>query len=135
MAGLIDSSVVIELERRGQPVSAVDAIAPGESLAMAAITVSELMVGVLRAVPETRRRQREAFVEGVIGRVQIVTFDELTARVHARLLVEMAAIGQSIGANDLLIAATAIAGGYAVITDNVRDLNRVPGLTVTRPAW
>ena len=40
-----------------------------------------------------------------------------------------------IGAHDLQIAATALAWGYAVLTDNLRDFHRVPGLEVRQPIW
>ena len=43
--------------------------------------------------------------------------------------------GQTTGAHDLLIAATALAHGYGVMTDNIRDFERVPGLEVRQPDW
>jgi len=55
MAGLIDSSVIIDLERRHLPPDAIAAIAPGERVALAAITASELLVGVHRAGPREQQ--------------------------------------------------------------------------------
>lgn len=40
-----------------------------------------------------------------------------------------------VGVHDLIIAATAVAQGYAVLTDNVREFRHVPGLVVRQPAW
>jgi predicted nucleic acid-binding protein len=37
--------------------------------------------------------------------------------------------------HDLLIAATVVAHGYAVLTENVREFGRIPGLVVRQPAW
>lgn len=42
----------------------------------------------------------------------------------------LAAIGQLIGANDMWIAATALVHGMGVVTNNVEEFGRVPGLTV-----
>jgi tRNA(fMet)-specific endonuclease VapC len=42
----------------------------------------------------------------------------------------MQGAGKMIGAHDLLIAATALAQGHAVLTQNAKDFKRVPGLTV-----
>jgi predicted nucleic acid-binding protein len=53
------------------------------------------------------------------------------ARVSARLL----ATGQAIAQNDAMIAATALAYGYAMLTHNIRHFERVPGLVVQRPEW
>ena len=42
----------------------------------------------------------------------------------------LAAKGQLIGGNDLWIAATALAHGFGVVTNNTKEFRRVPGLTV-----
>jgi predicted nucleic acid-binding protein len=133
MAGLIDTSVFIEVERRGTPLDAVAGVTAREPIALAAITASELLVGVHRAAPSERSQRRAAFVEDIIGRIPILPFDLVVARVHARLLAELAATGRTVGQNDLLIAATAHAHGYEVLTLNVRDFGRVPGLVVRQP--
>lgn len=135
MAGLIDTSVVIELERRGYPPQALNPVAPGEATALAAITASELLAGLHRATASARRRQREAFVEFVLADVLILPFDLAAARTHARLAAELAAAGQAIGPNDLLIAATALTSGYDVLTHNLRHFRWVPGLVVRQPSW
>ena len=43
--------------------------------------------------------------------------------------------GQIIGHNDLIIASTALANDYDLLTDNVREFQRVPGLTMRQPVW
>jgi predicted nucleic acid-binding protein len=40
-----------------------------------------------------------------------------------------------LGAHDPLIAATALAYGHAVLTQNLREFQRVPGLLVREPSW
>ena len=135
MARLIDSSALISLERRGLASEALATVVPAEPAAIASITASELLAGVLRAAPSERRRRREAFVETVLARLPVLPFDLPVARVHARLSAELAAAGQPIGPNDLLIAATALAYDYPVLTENPRDFERVPGLVVHQPSW
>ena len=135
MARLIDSSIAIDMERRDLSLEALKAIVPGEPLVFAAITASELLVGVHRAATERQRSRRRALVEALLGEVPVIPFDLPIARVHARLLAELTATGQQIGANDLQIAATAVAHGYDVPTDNLRHFERVPGLVVRRPIW
>ena len=135
MARPVDSTVVIELERRDQSLSDLEAIIPGEPFAFAAITASELLVGVHRADSPARRSRRQDFIEAVLGEVPIIPFDLPVARVHARVLAELMATGQMIGRNDLLIAATALAHDCDVLTHNRRHFERVPGLVVHRPTW
>jgi len=74
-------------------------------------------------------------VEAILERVPVLPFELRTARVHARTWAQLVSGGQSIGAHDLLIAATALAHGYAVLTQNRREFERVPGLVVRQPNW
>jgi predicted nucleic acid-binding protein len=135
MALLIDSSVIIALERRGQRLSALAAVTRAEPVALASITASELLVGIFRADTPERRVRREAFVEAILERTPILPFDLRVARTHTQLWSELLAAEQMIGVHDLLIAATALAHGYAVLTENLRDFRRVPGLVVRQPTW
>ncbi len=120
MARLIDTSVFIELERKGLFLATLEAMASPEPIALASITASELLIGVHRSASPPRRQRRLEFVEAVLSGVPVVSFDLATAETHARLLVELSAIGQPIGANDLLIAATAITHGYELLTHDLR---------------
>ena len=123
------------MERDGIPLSVVAAAMKGESVGIASITASELLVGVHRADTTMRRHRRLDFVEGILHSIPIVNFELDIARTHARISLELREAGQSIGAHDLLIAATALTIGYGVMTLNVRHFDRVPDLEVTIPSW
>lgn len=129
MATLIDTSVIIALERGGLGASS---LSPNEELAVAAITASELLHGVHRAPPGRIKAAREAFVERLLARLPVIPFDLVTARIHARLGAELAAQGIHTGAHDLLIAATALANGAALATRDTRSFPRIPSLTLVR---
>jgi tRNA(fMet)-specific endonuclease VapC len=135
MARLIDTSVFIELERRQQPLYALQPIVADGSFALASITASELLVGVYRAVTDEQRQRRRVFVESVLGGLVVLPFDRAIARTHARLFVDLSRIGRQIGFNDLLIAATALTHEFDIVTHNFRHFDQVPGLTVHRSAW
>lgn len=136
MALLIDSSVFIALERRKQPLSVLGMVTGhDESVALSAITASELLAGAYRADTPERRTRRLAFVESVLEVIPVFPFDIRVARTHAKIWAQLAGVGQAIGAHDFLIAATALAYGYSVLTDNTREFRRVPGLEVKQPSW
>jgi predicted nucleic acid-binding protein len=40
-----------------------------------------------------------------------------------------------IGQSDIIIAATALSRGFSVVTFNISEFRRVPGLAVIRPDW
>lgn len=128
MAQLIDTSVFIALERQQLSLDFLIASVPEESIAVAAITASELLAGVHYADTEDRRLRRHAFVEGILSAVPVLPFDLPTARVYARLTVDLRKLGYTMGAHDLQIAATAVSGGFQIATHNVRDFDRVPVL-------
>ena len=101
-------------------------------MAIAAVTASELLHGVHRAVEPSQRNRREAFVERLLADLPLIPFDLVVARVHARLSAELAANRSPVGAHDLLIAATALAVGYDVATRDERSFPKIPGLNVLR---
>jgi predicted nucleic acid-binding protein len=135
MALLIDASVFITLERRGDDPANLDVLAPDDQLGLAAITAAELLIGVERADTAGRRARRAAFVESLLQRVPIVPIDLAVARVLAQIWAQLAAAGTPIGPYDLLVAATALSRGDAVLTENVQEFRRVSNLTVRQPAW
>jgi tRNA(fMet)-specific endonuclease VapC len=58
----------------------------------------------------------------------LLPVDLATARAHAQVWAELAAAGSMIGPHDLWLAATCIAHGLTIVTANVREFARVPGL-------
>lgn len=132
MGTLIDSSVLIAWERDQLDLETRLSESADEEFAISAITASELLHGVHRATTAARKTQREALVEGLMTRLPIFSFDQVAARVHARLSAELAKNGTAVGAHDLVIAATAMAHGFGVATRDDRSFPRITGLTLQR---
>ncbi len=97
---------------------------------ISAITASELLVGVQRADSEARRVRRSSFVEGVLAAIPVLDFTLEVARTHAEILAILSSRGELIGAHDLIIAATALSAGHALLTTDLDEFHRVPGLEV-----
>lgn len=131
MGLILDSSVLIHLERRRAPADFSRWEQHGDAY-LSAVTASELLVGVHRADTEARRARRSAFVEAILARIPLLPFDAAAARMHARIYATLAREGRLIGAHDLLIAATALSNGFPVLTGNVDEFERVVGLEVLR---
>ena len=128
MGLILDTGVFIRMER-GLKVDFSVWADYGEAF-ISTVTVSELLVGVHRANNATRRARRLAYVEGVLSRVAALPFTTEVARVHAELMASLMQSGQVSGAHDLLIAATAVYHGCAVLTADAGDFDRMPGLQV-----
>lgn len=132
MALLIDTDLLIDLERSGDPLG--DTMLRGdEDCGISVITVSELLHGARRATGE-RRRRRLAFVEHVLAGLHPIPITEVVARVHADIWSDLAEKGEVIGAHDLWIAATAVAHGFGLATRNVAEFRRVEGLRLVSPS-
>jgi len=129
MGRVIDSSVLVAAERGKLDLASLRSTHAAEPFVIAAITASELLEGVHRAESESRRLSREAFVENLLHALRVIPFDLTIARTHARLRARIPPSRQ-IGAHDLLIGATAVALGYAVLTRDRRSFPRIPDLDV-----
>jgi tRNA(fMet)-specific endonuclease VapC len=126
---MVDTNVFVRFEKSGKAID-LSAWEASEQVYVSVVTVSELLIGVHRADTEQRRQRRSLFVEAVISGVSTLDFTVGAARLHAELYAHLARQGQQIGAHDLIIAATARFHDLSLLTDNVHELSRVPGLRV-----
>lgn len=130
MGVLIDASVLIEHERDRVDLEQRIRGREGEEFFLSVVTASELLHGVHRAADPAVRARRSAFVEGILERFPLLDVDLATARAHARLWAELASTGALIGPHDLWLAAACIAHDLSLVTGNLREFERVEGLSV-----
>lgn len=92
---------------------------------MPVISLGEIGEGILGSSdPELARTQFERLLTGFA----VLDVTAAVAAEYARVARELRARGNLIPANDLWIAATALAHGIALVTGNRRHFERVPGL-------
>lgn len=104
-----------------------DLIDDDDEVAVAAVTIAELLVGVLLA-DDVHRRGRQKFVDEVNDIIPIVDYDATVAAVHAELLVAVRRQGRPRGAHDLIIAATANATQREVVSADDSAYQELPGV-------
>jgi len=124
---LLDTTFLIDAERRSSDLH--EAIAADDDVALAAVTLAELRVGVLLA-DRRRRPTRKAFVDDVVATIPLIDYDRNVAEAHAGLLVEVRTQRRPRGAHDLIIAATAKAFGRTVLTADAAGFVDLSGVTV-----
>ena len=129
---LIDSSVLIAVERGLIDLATLGDADDEEPLAIAAITASELLHGVHRLKGAVARTRAERFVERILAAIPVIPFDLDIARVHARIDAELSAAGTTIGDGDLMIGATAVWLDYRVATRDLRSFPKIKGLPLVR---
>jgi tRNA(fMet)-specific endonuclease VapC len=132
MGLIFDTSVLIALERGSHGLDKLVEGRENEHFGISVVTASELLHGVHRADSEKRRLTRGAFVEQIIQTFPLYPFDLNAARIYAKLWANLAKKGVTIGAHDLMIASTAIALGFSVVTADVRDYGKVKEVSVEK---
>ena len=125
MAFLIDTSVASDAIRNphGRPGRRLRTLGRGGA-AVSVIVAAELRFGALRIASVDLAGRVEEFLDTI----EVVPFESPADSVYASVRSDLEARGQPIGANDLFIAAHALALGHVLVTDNVREFSRVRGL-------
>ena len=122
---VLDTDTVVDVLRRRHGVAARLARESPDDVGLSAMTLAELHFGAhVSHDPEGARLDVERFAEVV----RLLPFGEAAARQHAD--IRAALRRKPIGPNDLVIAATALAFGATLVTNNRREFDRVPGLSV-----
>lgn len=129
----LDTTILIDLlgrtSSRKQPaVHKLEAlVASGQSLATTRFNVAELYVGVARS---KHPQADEKSIQSLLEPFEVLEFTDAAARVFGTITGWLQQIGQPAGDMDVLIAATALVHGHALVTRNARDFPNIPHLVV-----
>jgi predicted nucleic acid-binding protein len=131
---ILDSSVVIAAERRGETpfqfISEVIHVASDQEAALSSIGLTELVHGIYRATSPERQARGKWFVDELCAGLIVYPYTRETALLAGRIDGEQTARGSIVPFTDLLIGATALSLGFGVLTANVRHFQMIPGLSV-----
>jgi tRNA(fMet)-specific endonuclease VapC len=123
---IIDTSVLVAAERTGV---ALD-LPADEQVGLSTVVLMEYWKGVERADSSLRRRRRVEFFEHATAAFELFSVTAATATMAARVWADLVRAGTTIGAVDLLIAASALERDWAIATLDLRHFERVPGLRI-----
>lgn len=124
---LLDTHIISDLVRHPQEKVAKRIAVEGEkSICTSIVVASELRFGVAKRACEPSKIQ----LETILSALEVMPLEEPAYRRYSDLRTCLEKRGKSIGPNDMLIAAHTLALNCAVITANVREFSRVPGLEV-----
>jgi tRNA(fMet)-specific endonuclease VapC len=125
MRYLLDTNIVSDLVRHPQGRIAEQVRKVGEAQVCTSIIVAaELRYGAAKK----GSRRLVAQLEAVLGALDVLPFESPADAAYGLIRTRLEQAGTPIGANDLLIAAQALALGYTIVTDNEAEFARIDGL-------
>jgi predicted nucleic acid-binding protein len=129
----LDTTILVDLLRRRRELRrrALDKLddlhARNESLVTTRFNLAELYLGAeLSQDPSAEYGD----IATLTGRIKILEFDDIAARLFAEMTAHLRRIGRPAGDMDVLIAATALAAGHCLVTRNPAHFADIPGVAV-----
>jgi tRNA(fMet)-specific endonuclease VapC len=122
---MLDTNIVIYV-MKNKPQSVREAFsAHDQQLAISTVSYLELIYGAERsASPERNLRN----IEGFAARLEVLSFDANAATHSGQIRAELSNLGCPIGPYDQMIAGHARSLGLVLVSNNVREFERVKGL-------
>ena len=127
---MLDTNVCIHL-LRGKKAALLDRICecePGE-VAISSISFAELQHGVCKSSDPGKNL---AAVLDFCSALEILPFDSRAGECYGQIRATLEQVGRPIGPLDTLIAAHAVSAECTLMTGNLREFKRVPGLVVEK---
>lgn len=122
---LLDTNIVIYVIKQ-RPLQVLEIFNRHHGrMAISSITLAELAHGAEKSSDISRNT---AVVEDFASRLAVLPYDDKAAWQYGNIRAALEKLGQPIGVNDLHIAAQARSNGLTLITNNMREFERVPGL-------
>ncbi|MBL8706413.1 MAG: type II toxin-antitoxin system VapC family toxin [Rhodospirillales bacterium] len=125
---LLDTNICIHIRQRRPPsvLERFARLAPGAAC-LSVITYGELLYGVAKS---RERARATGLLRELVELLPVLPLPSAAAETYGAIRAALEAKGQSIGGNDLWIAAHARAEGLTLVTNNTREFDRVEGLKV-----
>ena len=122
---LLDTTIVIYVIKRRPPAALARFNQHQGQMAISAITLAELVHGAEKSSDPARNL---AVVQDFRSRLSVLDYGERAAHHYGSIRAALERAGQPIGVNDLHIAAQARCEGLVLVSNNLREFERVPGL-------
>ena len=127
---MLDTDTCIFLMRGESPALAAKVQSvPLQQQVMSAVTFAELTYGV-QASAAAKRKQNQSVLDSLVLHLAVLDWPQDAAKHYAEIRADLKKRGAQLGAADLMIAAHGRAMGAIVVTNNVKDFERVKGLAV-----
>lgn len=126
MRFLLDTNICIYIIKR-KPIKVFEKFQTLQPLdvGVSSITIAELEYGAFKS---QRQAQNRSALNQFLMPLAVLAFDRSATQIYGQTRAELEQQGIVVGAMDLLIASQAISQNLVLVTNNVRELSRIPGL-------
>jgi len=127
---LVDTNILSELIKRHPKPHVLARLGskPAHTLFTSSICIMELRFG--SALRDDFEKFWQKITKEIISRINIIPIGEREAMAAGDILADLRKSGQTIGLEDVLIAASAITNQFTVVTANIRHFSRIAGLQI-----
>lgn len=123
---LLDTNICIYTMKHHPPAVQERLLAiPPDEVAISAIVLAELRHSIAKSQQQERN---EGALADFLHFCQVLDWPEAASKAYADIRATLESQGQIIGANDLLIAAHALYLGATLVTNNLKEFERIPNL-------
>lgn len=127
LAYMLDTSICIHVMKTYPQAVREKFNAAAEQLCISSITLGELHYG---AEKSARRAENLIAIDHFVARLEVLPFADRAAAHYGQIRAELARAGTPCGPHDLQIGGHARSEGLIVVTNNMREFARMPGVRV-----
>lgn len=124
---MLDTNICIYVMKTYPPAVREKFNALAEQLCISSITLGELHYG---AEKSARRAENLVAIEHFVGRLEVLPFADKAAAHYGQVRAELERAGTPCGPHDMQIGGHARSEGLIVVTNNLREFARMPGVRV-----
>lgn len=122
---LLDTNILIAMSK--QRLGLADRLEgiPADAILLSSVVVAEIEYGIAKS---GRRQHNRRVFDSLLSGFRVLPFDAAAARLYGPIRAQLEKRGRLIGPYDLMIAAHAQSLDAVLVTDNIKEFDRVAGL-------
>jgi tRNA(fMet)-specific endonuclease VapC len=122
---MLDTNICIYVNKNRPPEIREAFNRHADQICISSVTWGELVYG---AEHSAKPEENLSVIEGMSARLEVLAFETHDANHFGQIRSELYRVGNPIGPYDMMIAGHARARGLVLVTNNLREFERVPGL-------
>ncbi len=124
---MLDTDICIYVIKRHPPKLRERFNRFAEQLCISSISLAEMVYGAEKSAQREKNLQA---IDNFCARLAVLAFTPTAAANFGQMRADVERLGQPVGSFDMLIGTHARAEGLIVVTNNVREFGRLPGIDV-----